>query len=162
MLAVTAHAAGSDAEAQHIAKRLAAWAVADGRNLLLDVTMGSQPSVLSWPVNLGLAAYTVDVVIIRISGQDAVRWADVEHRRGHDEYVYGRCNGGRYVPQKRSFLRPRSLSRLRAATGRRSCGMSAASRTSRSPPGSCLAWPATISTTGLRSRISGGTCAPAS
>lgn len=35
------------AEAQHIGKRLAARAVADGRNLLLDVTMGSQPSVQS-------------------------------------------------------------------------------------------------------------------
>ncbi len=36
------------AEAHHIGKRLAARAVADGRNLLLDVTMGSQPSVQSW------------------------------------------------------------------------------------------------------------------
>ena len=47
------------AEAQHVAKRLAARAIADGRNLLLDVTMGSEPSVRSWLVNLGLALYSV-------------------------------------------------------------------------------------------------------
>ncbi len=85
-------------EAQHIAKRLAARAVADGRNLLLDVTMGSQPSVQSWLVNLGLAAYAVRVIIAPISGQDAARWAGAEHRRGHEEYKNGHGNGGRYIP----------------------------------------------------------------
>jgi len=55
-------------EAQHIAKRLAARAIADGRNMLLDVTMGSEPSVRSWLVNLGLAGYFVDVVIAAIDG----------------------------------------------------------------------------------------------
>jgi len=43
------------AEAQHVAKRLAARAVADGRNLL-DATMGSEPPVPSFLVNLGLGA----------------------------------------------------------------------------------------------------------
>jgi len=86
------------AEAQHVAKRLAALALAEGRNMLLDVTMGSEPSVRSWLVNLGLAAYSVDVVVTKISGEDAVRWAEAEHRRGHDAYRQGHGNGGRYVP----------------------------------------------------------------
>jgi hypothetical protein len=85
-------------EAQHVAKRLAARAIADGRNLLLDVTMGSEPSVRSWLVNLGLAVYSVDVVIAAIESEDAVRWAEEQHRRGHDQYVRGCGNGGRFVP----------------------------------------------------------------
>jgi Zeta toxin len=85
-------------EAQHIAKRLTARAIADGRNLLLDVTMGSEPSVHSWLVNLGLAVYSVDVVIAAIDSEDAVRWAEEQHRQGHDQYVRGCGNGGRFVP----------------------------------------------------------------
>src|SRR6202042_1479941 len=85
-------------EAQHIAKRLAVRAIADGRNLLLDVTMGSEPSVSSWLVNLGLAVYSVDVVIAAIDGEDAVRWAEEQHRQGHDRYARGSGPGGRFVP----------------------------------------------------------------
>jgi hypothetical protein len=86
------------AETQHIGKRLAARAVAEGRDLLLDVTMGSAPSVESWLVNLGLAAYSVQVVISPVSGNDAFRWADAEHRRGYEAYRRGQGCGGRYVP----------------------------------------------------------------
>jgi hypothetical protein len=53
------------AEAQHVAKGLATRAIAGGRNLLLDVTMASQPSVQSWLVNLGLAMYAMQVVLAR-------------------------------------------------------------------------------------------------
>jgi hypothetical protein len=86
------------AEARHIAARLAARAAADGRDLLLDVTMGSPASAESWLAALGLAAYTVDVVIAGITAEDAVRFADAEHRRGHDAYRAGHGDGGRYVP----------------------------------------------------------------
>ncbi|MGH3277268.1 MAG: zeta toxin family protein, partial [Streptosporangiaceae bacterium] len=85
-------------EAQHIAKRLAARAIADGRNLVLDVTMGSEPSVRSWLVNLGLAVYSVEVVIAAIDGENAVRWAEEQHRRGQEHYAQGCGNGGRFVP----------------------------------------------------------------
>lgn len=85
-------------EAQHIAKRLAARAIADGRNLLLDVTMGSEASVRSWLVNLGLAVYSVDVVIAAIDGEDAIRWAEEQHHQGQDHYARGCGNGGRFVP----------------------------------------------------------------
>lgn len=85
-------------ESQYIAKRLVARAIADGRNLVLDVTMGSEPSVRSWLVNLDLAVYSVDVVISAIESEDAVRWAEENHRQGHDRYVWGCGNGGRFVP----------------------------------------------------------------
>jgi hypothetical protein len=85
-------------EAQHIAKRLATRAIADGRNLLIDVTMGSEPSVSSWLVNLGLAVYSVDVVIAAIDGEDAVHWAEKQHRQGQEHYAQGCGNGGRFVP----------------------------------------------------------------
>jgi hypothetical protein len=38
--------------------------------------MGSELSVRCWLVNLGLAVYSVDVVIAAIDGEDAVRWAE--------------------------------------------------------------------------------------
>ena len=85
-------------EAQHVAKRLAARAIADGRNLLLDVTMGSEPSVRSWLVNLGLAVYSVDVVIAAIDGENAVGWAEEQHRQGQEHYTQGYGQGGRFVP----------------------------------------------------------------
>jgi Zeta toxin len=85
-------------EAQHIGKRLAASSIADGRNLLLDITMGSKPSVESWLVNLGLARYTVEILITPVSARDAARWASEEHQRGYHEYLSGRGPGGRYVP----------------------------------------------------------------
>lgn len=76
-------------ETQHIAKRLATRAIANGRNLLLDVTMGSESSVRSWLVNLRLAVYSVDVVIAAIDSEDAVGWAEEDHRQGHDQYARG-------------------------------------------------------------------------
>jgi hypothetical protein len=83
------------AEAQHIAKRLAALAAADGRNLLLDVTMASPVSVRSWLSVLDKAAYSVDVVIAELPAAEAVRRSDAEHRRAQEAYQQGRGNGGR-------------------------------------------------------------------
>jgi Zeta toxin len=84
-------------EAQYVAKRQAARALADGRNLLLDITMASQLSVRSWLEVLDLADYSLEVVFAQISDDDAVRWAVAEHRRGHEEYRRGVGNGGRYL-----------------------------------------------------------------
>jgi hypothetical protein len=84
-------------EAQHVAKRLAARAMAAGTNVLLDVTAASWPSVRSWLHVADMAAYALDVVIADLSAADAVRWADAEHRRGVEAYRSGRGDGGRYV-----------------------------------------------------------------
>ena len=85
------------AEAQYVAKRLAARAMAVGTNVLLDVTAASWPSVRSWLHVADLAAYTLDVVIVEVTDADAVRWADGEHYRGQEAYRRGRGDGGRYV-----------------------------------------------------------------
>jgi hypothetical protein len=83
------------AEARHVAKRLAARAMADGTNVLLDVTAASWPSVRSWLHVADRAAFTLDVVIAEISAADAVRWAEAEHARGQAAYRRGRGAGGR-------------------------------------------------------------------
>jgi hypothetical protein len=84
------------AEAQHVAKRLAARAMAVGTNVLLDVTAASWPSVRSWLHVADLAAYTLDVVIVEVSDADAVRWADGEHYRGQEAYPRSRPAGRRH------------------------------------------------------------------
>ncbi|MGH3276933.1 MAG: zeta toxin family protein [Streptosporangiaceae bacterium] len=86
------------AEAQHVAKRLAARAMAAGANVLLDVTAASWPSVRSWLHVADRAAYTLDVVIADLSAADAVRWAAADHDRGQAAYRAGTGDGGRSVP----------------------------------------------------------------
>jgi hypothetical protein len=83
------------AEAQHVAKRLAARAMAAGTNVLLDVTAASWTSVRSWLHVADLAAYTLDVVLAEVSAAEAVRWAEAEHDRGQAAYRRGRGDGGR-------------------------------------------------------------------
>jgi hypothetical protein len=86
------------AEAQHVAKRLAARAMAAGTNVLLDVTAASWPSVRSWLHVADLAAYTLDVVLAEVSAAEAVRWSGAQHERGQEAYRRGRGDGGRPVP----------------------------------------------------------------
>jgi hypothetical protein len=86
------------AEAQHVAKRLAARAMATGTNVLLDVTAASWPSVRSWLHVADLAAYSLDVVIADFSADEAVRWAAAEHARRQAAYRRGAGDGGRDVP----------------------------------------------------------------
>jgi Zeta toxin len=103
------------AEAQHVAKRLAARAMAAGTNVLLDVTAASWPSVRSWLHVADLAAYTLDVVIAEVSEAEAVRWADAEHHRAQEAYRRGRGDGGRYVRPEAI----RAAAPLAAVTGQR-------------------------------------------
>jgi hypothetical protein len=83
------------AEARHVAKRLAALALAQGTNVLLDVTAASWGSVRSWLHVADRAAFTLDVVIADISAAEAVRWADADHARGQAAYRRGRGDGAR-------------------------------------------------------------------
>jgi hypothetical protein len=106
------------AEAQHLAKRLAARAMAAGTNVLLDVTAASWPSVRSWLHVADLAAYTLDVVIAEVDAAEAVRWSDAEHHRAQEAYRRGRGDGGRYVrPDAIAAAAP-----LAAVTGQRPWG----------------------------------------
>lgn len=86
------------AEAQFVGKRVALRAMADGRNLILDVSMASAQSVTSWLSALRSAAYAVTGVFADLGIEESVRRADAAHRRGEEEYRAGRGHGGRYIP----------------------------------------------------------------
>jgi Zeta toxin len=106
------------AEAQHVAKRLAARAMAAGTNVLLDVTAASWPSVRSWLHVADLAGYSLDVVIAEVSEATAVGWSDAEHHRGQEAYRRGRGDGGRHVRPEAI----RAAAPLAAATGQQPWG----------------------------------------
>jgi Zeta toxin len=85
-------------EAQFLAKRVGLRALADGRNVIWDITMASRPSVQSWLAAHRSAGYRVDAIFVQISAGESVRRSAAMHRRGHEEYRRGRGDGGRYVP----------------------------------------------------------------
>jgi hypothetical protein len=86
------------AEAQFIAKRVGMLALAEGRNLLLDVSMAARISVDSWIAALGSAGYSVSGVFADISSEESVRRLDAAHRRGEERLRAGHGYGGRYIP----------------------------------------------------------------
>ena len=88
-------------ESSQIAKRLARRAVADGKNLIWDITMSSTESVAERISALRGADYrSVDGVFVDIPIETSMRRADGRHREGHEEYRAGRGMGGRFVPEE--------------------------------------------------------------
>jgi hypothetical protein len=85
-------------EAQFLVKRIAMRALADGRNLLFDISMASLHAVEPWLDRLKLAGYAMRGIFAEISIEEAVRRSAAEHRLGQEEYRNGRGLGGRYVP----------------------------------------------------------------
>ena len=86
------------AEAQFLAKRAGLRAMADGRNLIWDISMASAPATHALLDALRLARYRVEALFAELPVEESVRRADAAHRRGHDEYLSGRGFGGRYIP----------------------------------------------------------------
>jgi len=86
------------AEAQYLAKRTGLLALADGRNLIWDITMASPHTADAWLKALRSAGYTVTAVFADISIDEAVRRSAASHRRGTEEYLQGWGHGGRYIP----------------------------------------------------------------
>lgn len=86
------------AEAQFIAKRIAMLAVADGRNLLLEVSFAARISTDSWMSAMRASGYTIAGVFAEISIEESARRADAAHRRGQEELLAGQGHGGRYIP----------------------------------------------------------------
>jgi Zeta toxin len=86
------------AESQFLAKRIGLRALADGKNLIWDITMASAHVIEPWLGTLRLAGYATTGIFVDISIEESVRRSDAEHRRGHEEYRSGRGYGGRYVP----------------------------------------------------------------
>jgi hypothetical protein len=85
-------------EAQFLAKRAGLRAMADGRNLIWDISMASLPATQALLQTLRLAGYRVKGLFADITVEESVRRTDDAHRRGHDEYLAGRGYGGRYIP----------------------------------------------------------------
>ena len=86
------------AEAQFIGKRVAMLGLADGRNLLLEVSMASRAATDNWIAALHAAGYTVKAIVAEISIAESIRRCDAAHRHGEEELRRGRGYGGRYIP----------------------------------------------------------------
>jgi predicted kinase len=85
-------------ETSLIAKRLAARALSDGKNVIWDITMASQTSAQGRIDDLKEAGYTIKGIFVDIPVETSVRRAESRHRHGHEDYRYGTGHGGRYVP----------------------------------------------------------------
>ena len=86
-------------ESSHIAKRLATRALADGKNIIWDITMSSQSST-EWRIdNLRTSGYSqIEGIFVDIPIETSVTRADGRHRLGQDDYRAGVGLGGRFVP----------------------------------------------------------------
>jgi len=104
------------AEAQFLAKRAGLRAMADGRNLIWDISMASASATHALLDTLRLAGYRVEALFAELSIEESVRRADAAHRRGHDEYLAGRGFGGRYIPPE--AIRALALPRAKSAPAR--------------------------------------------
>jgi predicted ABC-type ATPase len=85
-------------ESSDIARLLALWAMADGKNLIWDITMSSEKS--SGRVDeLRSAGYEhIKGIFVDIPIEASIARSEARHRRGHDLYLTGDGLGGRYVP----------------------------------------------------------------
>jgi hypothetical protein len=87
------------AEAQFIGKRLALRALADGRNVIFDVSQASSASVQSWrDALLRFGDYEFTWVFTPIDAGESRSRSAAAHRRGQEAYRAGCGWGGRYIP----------------------------------------------------------------
>lgn len=88
-------------ESSRIAQMVAAKAYADKKNLIWDITMSSQPSIDSRVAAMRNAGYDdISGVFVDIPTEVSVDRAMSRYRRGIDDYLDGKGNGGRYVPPR--------------------------------------------------------------
>jgi predicted kinase len=85
-------------ESSHVAKLLAGRALADGKNVIWDITMSSRESVEARLHDLGEASYATRAIFVDIPVEVSVQRAGDRHRHGQEEYREGTGPGGRYVP----------------------------------------------------------------
>jgi len=85
-------------ESSHIAKQLALRAMADGKNIIWDITMTSADSTARRIAELRQAGYGhIEGVFVDIPVEVSVRRADARHREGHDAFRAHSGTGGRFV-----------------------------------------------------------------
>ncbi len=86
-------------ESSYLARRLAARAMAEGKNVIWDITMSSVESTIGRIEELRTAGYgRVEGVFVDIPIEVSVARAEARHRHGHDDYLAGGGLGGRYLP----------------------------------------------------------------
>ena len=86
-------------ESSYLARQLAVLALADGKNIIWDITMSSSASAVSRITELREAAYEkVDGLFVDIPIAVSIARAEDRHRRDHDAHLAGEGHGGRHVP----------------------------------------------------------------
>jgi predicted ABC-type ATPase len=86
-------------ESSYIAKRLALRAMAEGKNIIWDITMSSQESTEARINNLRDAGYErVEGVFVDIPPDISITRTELRHREGHEQWRSGQGFGGRFVP----------------------------------------------------------------
>jgi predicted ABC-type ATPase len=84
------------AESSYLARRLAIRALADGKNVIWDITMSSTETTSRRIDELRNADYRqVDTIYVDIPVETSIARADARHRHGHDLYLAGQGLGGR-------------------------------------------------------------------
>ena len=87
-------------ESSHIARMLAGRALADGKNVIWDVTLATPESAAHRVGELRAAGYhDVQGIFVDIPIETSVSRAIARHRRGHDQYLAGEGLGGRYLSE---------------------------------------------------------------
>lgn len=86
-------------ESSHLTKMLAAIAQDEGYNVMWDITMSGATSKTQAKIRtLKEKGYTVEGVFVDIPVETSVERAMSRYRRGLEQFLNGKGNGGRYVP----------------------------------------------------------------
>ena len=86
-------------ESSYLAWRLARRAMAEGKNIIWDITMSSAASTTGRIDELKANGYqNIEGIFVDIPVETSVARMGERHRRGHDIFLSGQGMGGRYVP----------------------------------------------------------------
>lgn len=86
-------------ESSHLTKMVAAIAQDEGYNVMWDITMSGATSKTQSKIrDLKERGYSVEGVFVDIPVETSVERAMARYRRGLEDFLKGKGNGGRYVP----------------------------------------------------------------
>jgi hypothetical protein len=85
-------------EASQLTKDIAAQAIAQGKNVIWDITLHSTKAGDQKMEALRREGYHVAGAFVDVSVQQSLKNAGERHRRGQDKFNQGIGNGGRFVP----------------------------------------------------------------
>jgi predicted ABC-type ATPase len=86
-------------ESSYLARQLALRALADGKNIIWDITMSSAASTGNRISELRSQNYQqIEGVFVDIPIETSISRTGDRHRHGHDRFLAGNGYGGRYIP----------------------------------------------------------------